>query len=172
MGYFKNIHYTYATRNIQHKSYFHKHTLCVIITNFFVMVSICRNVKIFYMFYKYWTHSFWFPSECCAWCFLLWLFVCRCISFRLKQKYWVVLRSLPHLLFNNRTEFNKQLTFLLAFSLFCGITLKKESSLPCVAVLRDFNSFFAPLRTRSSLKFFSAHRNFTRPSSSGSFHDN
>jgi hypothetical protein len=39
---------------------------------------------------------------------------------------------------------------------------------PCFAL----HNFLAPLRTRSSLKFLSPHKNFTKPSSSGAIHFN
>uniref|UniRef100_A0A3P9GZW7 Uncharacterized protein n=1 Tax=Oryzias latipes TaxID=8090 RepID=A0A3P9GZW7_ORYLA len=58
------------------------------------------------------------------------------------------------------------------------VTVKKESSLPCVLPCLLFTIFLQPLRILSSLvckklfhlNCFSLHINWTRPSSSGSFH--
>uniref|UniRef100_A0A3B3I6L4 Uncharacterized protein n=1 Tax=Oryzias latipes TaxID=8090 RepID=A0A3B3I6L4_ORYLA len=59
------------------------------------------------------------------------------------------------------------------------VTVKKESSLPCVLPCLLFTIFLQPLRILSSLhcakklfhlNCFSLHMNWTRPSSSGSFH--
>lgn len=51
-----------------------------------------------------------------------------------------------------------------------GRTLKKESSRPCVVVLRALVSFLHPLRILSSAKPFSSHMYFISSSSFGSFH--
>lgn len=53
-----------------------------------------------------------------------------------------------------------------------GKTLKKLSRRPCVDVVRVFSIFLHPLRMRSSLNCRSPHKNFTKPSSSGSLHFN
>uniref|UniRef100_A0A673B7B3 Uncharacterized protein n=1 Tax=Sphaeramia orbicularis TaxID=375764 RepID=A0A673B7B3_9TELE len=57
------------------------------------------------------------------------------------------------------------------------VTVKKESSRPCVLPWRLFMIFLKPLRILSSLQqlmfhlnCFSLHMNWTSPSSSGSFH--
>jgi len=70
-------------------------------------------------------------------------------------------------------EIKKYFTFRFGVGLdFVGRTLKNESSLPCVDVFRALWSFLAPFLTRSSLNCLSLHKNFTRPSSSGSDHFN
>lgn len=49
-------------------------------------------------------------------------------------------------------------------------TLKKPSKRPCVDVALVLRIFLKPPRMRSSLNCRSPHRNWTRPSSSGSVH--
>ena len=68
-------------------------------------------------------------------------------------------------------SFSSCFLFIEAFcSSVFSIGLKKPSSRACCAVLTFLCSFWAPFRTRSSLKPFSPTRNLMRPSTSGAFH--
>lgn len=50
--------------------------------------------------------------------------------------------------------------------------MKNESNLPWVVLERALFNFLAPFLTLSSLNPLSPHKNFTKPSSSGSVHFN
>lgn len=100
-------------------------------------------------------------------------------NFEWKKKCW---HNIVHYFGPRRGVLPPVLAFLLADSFLIasdlrlllvgvdGKTLKKLSNRPCVDVVRVFRIFLQPARIRSSLNCRSPHKNFTKPSSSGSVH--
>jgi len=134
------------------------------------IINMMGTVVYYFSIYNIIHNSFCFTAEFAVTC-CLGLFS-RCLFFFHLLQCRKNVFHLMWILIEIKIWSKKYITFRFDGTVVLGKTLKNESNRPCVDVFRALWSFLAPFLTRSSLNCLSPHKNFTKPSSSGSDHFN